>query len=240
MLLYFCGVNEMNLWMFSFGGGNETSFSRFEEYLPEHIKLRTFSLPGKGARIKEPQLRNLYLIVDEHFDQIRESLNTPFAFYGHSMGTYVAHLLIQRLRDEGLPLPLHAFLTSKVAPSLNKDLKRSLLDDNTFISRLKTLKGMPDFILNNEDMLRIFLPIIRNDFYAIDTYRYRKALPYPVDLSVFCGSEEAVDDSTLSAWQEETSGNFHFKRYEGAHFWIFNHLPELCTYISQTLDNYRK
>jgi len=229
----------MNLWMFSFGGGNETSFSRFEDHLSGSIRLRTFSLPGKGARMKEPQLRNLYLIVDEHFEQIKADLSTPFAFYGHSMGTYVAHLLIQRLRDEGLPLPVHAFLTSKVAPSLNKDLKRSLLDDSTFISRLKALKGMPDFILENEELLQIFLPIIRNDFYAIDTYKYRSSQPYPVDLSVFCGTEEAVGDETLTAWQQETSGKFHFERFLGAHFWIFDHLPALCGYIQRTLDTYR-
>lgn len=232
-------MKTIDLWMLSFGGGNETSYVKFGDYLPSHIRMVTFELPGKGRRIREPQLKNLHLIVDEHFEQIRERLqkNQPYAIYGHSMGTYVGHLLIQRIRDEKLPLPVHAFFTSKVAPSRNVDLKRSFYTDEEFVERLKTLQGMPESILQNEELLRIFLPTIRNDFYAIDTYRYRPASPYPVDLSVFCGSEEPVSDDDLLAWQKETSGVMHFKRFPGAHFWIFDHLPELCRHISETLEN---
>jgi medium-chain acyl-[acyl-carrier-protein] hydrolase len=228
-------VKTIDLWMLSFGGGNETSYVKFGDYLPKEIQMRTFTLPGKGARLKEPALRNIHLIVDEHFEQIKAHVHRPYAIYGHSMGTYVGHLLIHRLREAGLPLPLHAFFTSKVAPSRNTDLKRSFMSDDEFISRLKQLKGMPDAILLNDELLRIFLPTLRNDFYAIDTYRYRAMPPYPVPLSVFCGTEEQVPDDTLTDWQKETTGQFTFRRYPGAHFWIFDHLPDICRHIQHTL-----
>ena len=221
--------------MLSFGGGNETSYVKFGDHLPKEITIRTFTLPGKGARLKEPPLRNLHLIVDEHFEQIKHHVHRPYALYGHSMGTYVSHLLIHRLKEAGLPLPRHAFLTSKVAPSRNTDLKRSFMSDEEFIAKLRQLKGMPDAILSNDELLRIFLPTLRNDFYAIDTYRYRPMAPYAVPLSVFCGTEEQVPDDTLTDWQKETTESFHFRRFEGAHFWIFDHLPALCGHIQQTL-----
>jgi surfactin synthase thioesterase subunit len=109
------------------------------------------------------------------------------------------------------------------------------MSDDEFISRLKQLKGMPDAILSNDELLRIFLPTLRNDFYAIDTYRYRAMPPYPVPLSVFCGTEEQVPDDTLTDWQKETTGQFTFRRYPGAHFWIFDHLPDICRHIQHTL-----
>jgi surfactin synthase thioesterase subunit len=224
--------------MLSFGGGNETSYARFQPLLSPTINMKTFTLPGKGRRLKEPQLRNIHLITDEHLEQIKGHIKSPYALYGHSMGTYVGHLLIHQLAKHNLPLPVHAFFTSKVAPSKNIDHKRSLLPNHEFIHRLKKLKGLPDAILESEEMLNIFLPIIKNDFYAIDTYKYKKEKPYPVDLSIMCGTEEAVPDEALLAWAEETSGAFHFKRFSGQHFWIFNHLTELCNYISETLAKY--
>lgn len=230
-------LTKPTLYLFSFGGGNAASFAKLQERLEPTIHTRTFEMPGKGKRIKEPMLRNLHLMVQEHLEQLDPLPNPPYAFFGHSMGCYVAHLLIQQLQKQGKPLPQHVFYSSKVAPSRNYDKKRSLLSDEEFVEKLRILKGMPDAILENPELLRIFLPMVRNDFYAIDTYRYRPGPPYPVDMSVFCGSEEVVDDQELLDWKKEHTGKFHFERRPGHHFWLFNELDWLGSYILRTLGH---
>lgn len=231
-------MKNISLFMLPFGGGNETSYQKFEQHLDPHIKMINGEAPGKGRRIKEPLLKNMYLIADAYFDQFASQIKEPYAVYGHSMGAYIGHLLIQRIHEEKLPLPVHFFVTSKIAPSRNYNKKRSIYTNDQFVQHLKDLKGMPDAILNNDELLNIFLPIIRNDFDAIDQYKYRAREPYPVDMTMICGSHEDVPDDQLTDWKKETSGNFVFERWEGHHFWIFDHLPALCERINQTLARY--
>lgn len=224
--------------MFPFGGGNETSYQKFEQFLDKKITLQNAEAPGKGRRIKEPLLKNIYLIADAYFDQFKSRIKEPYAVYGHSMGAYLAHLFIQRVQDERLPLPKHIFITSKIAPSKNYNKKRSIYTNEQFIKHLKDLKGMPDAILENDELLSIFLPIIRNDFDALDNYKYKAREPYPVDMTVICGNREEVPEEQVSAWKNETSGKFTLETWEGYHFWIFDHLPELCKRINETLEQY--
>jgi len=231
-------MKDFQLFMLPFGGGNETSYAKFETYLDRKIRMVTAEAPGKGRRIREPLLKNLYLIAEEYYRQFKPQIKGPYAIYGHSMGAYVAHIITQRIMEDKLPLPAHIFLTSKVAPSRNYNKKRSIMTNEQFIAHLKQLKGMPDAILENEELLQIFLPMIRTDFDAIDNYKYIGGKPYPVDMTALCGENEAVDDEDITDWQKETSGTFYFRRYPGDHFWIFDQLPELCGLINETLEKY--
>lgn len=231
-------MKRFQLFMLPFGGGNETSYAKFEPYLDPAIQMINGEAPGKGRRIKEPLLKNLYLIAEEYYKQFKPQIREPYAIYGHSMGAYLAHLITQRIQEDKLPLPKHLFLTSKIAPSRNYNKKRSLMTNDEFVAHLKELKGMPEAVLNNEELLQIFLPVIRSDFDAIDTYKYIPQQPYPVDMTVICGTREDVPDDQLTDWKKETSGNFRFERWEGDHFWIFDHIPQLCALINQTLSNY--
>lgn len=231
-------MKDFTLFMFPFGGGNETSYQKFEQYLDKKINIVNGEAPGKGRRIKEPLLKNIYLIADEYFEQFKSKVKEPYAVYGHSMGAYLGHLFIQRIMDEGLPLPKHFFVTSKIAPSKNYNKKRSIYTNEQFIKHLKDLKGMPDAILENDELLSIFLPIIRNDFDALDNYKYRAHKPYPVDMTVICGTKEDVAEELVSSWSLETSARFTLETWEGHHFWIFDHLPDLCQRINSTLSEY--
>lgn len=231
-------MKDFKLLMLPFGGGNETSYSKFENYLDPKISMINAEAPGKGRRIKEPLLKNLYLIAEEYYRQFKPAINGNYALYGHSMGAYLAHIITQRIHEDKLPLPKHIFLTSKIAPSRNYNKKRSIMTNDQFIAHLKELKGMPDAILRNEELLQIFLPMIRTDFDAIDNYKYLKGKAYPVDMSTFCGSNENVEDEDITDWKKETSGSFEFRRFTGDHFWIFDHLPELCGFINETLAEY--
>jgi medium-chain acyl-[acyl-carrier-protein] hydrolase len=230
-------VSKPTLFMFSFGGGNAASYLKLIEALEAEFRCVAFEMPGKGSRIKEPLLRNLHQITEEHYQQMQGQLEGPFAFYGHSMGCYVAHLLMRRLRDEVKPLPYGAVLTSKVAPVHHYDKKRSILTDAEFSEKLRELHGMPEGILNNPELLGIFLPMVRNDFYAIDTFRHRVAEPYPVPLSVMCGTEEQVPDVQLTDWQHESSLPIRFERRPGHHFWIFEELEWLAKHIKTQLKH---
>jgi surfactin synthase thioesterase subunit len=221
-----------------FGGGNESSYARLREMLNPRIDMMSFEIAGHGKRMREPLAKNLHVIVEDILHQFRPKIKGPFAIFGHSMGAYLGHLLTHRLMDENLPLPKHLLLSSKIAPSMHKSRKRSLYTDEEFVVHLKDLKGMPDAILNDAEMLSIFLPIIRADFEALDNYRYQRRAPYPVPLTVMAGTRENVPEENIQKWAAETNSSFRNERFEGDHFWIFDKARGLCDLINETLGNY--
>ena len=107
-----------------FAGGNEYAYQKFKPFLPAHIEMLTPTLPGKGNRMGETQLRTIEQVVGEVFLQVKDRLLAPYAIYGHSLGAYVGHLLVHRLIKEKKSLPEHLFFSGKEAPSLHHDRRR--------------------------------------------------------------------------------------------------------------------
>ncbi|MCZ2443861.1 MAG: alpha/beta fold hydrolase [Flavobacteriales bacterium] len=215
----------LNLFLFPFGGGNETSYTRIIQLLHPSVRVITGEGAGKGRRSKEPLLRNLYQMADDFYEQYLPELKEPYVFFGHSMGAYLAYLTAIRIQDEKRIRPKHLILSSKIAPLRHYNKKRALLTNEAFIAHLKELEGMPDAILSNRELLEHFLPIIRADFDALDQYKYFPSSPLDIPISLFCGTQEQVPDEWMTDWKKETTGPFHFERITGGHFWLFDH-PE--------------
>lgn len=222
-----------NLFIFPFGGGNETSYARITQLLHPSIHIISGESPGKGRRNKEPLLKNLYRMADVFFEQYAQQVDENSIFLGHSMGAYLAYLMAIRLRDEKHTLPKHLVLSSKIAPSRHFNKKRMLLTDDEFIKHLKELEGMPDAILSNAELLTLFLPIIRADFDALDQFKYIPTTPLPIPITLFCGNRENVPDEWLTDWNKETTDCFDFKRISGGHFWLFDNPDPLIQCIHQ-------
>lgn len=231
-------MKKFQLLMLPFGGGNAMSYTKFQSYLPSWIEIKTYDTAGRGTKIKQAPHKNLYSMADEFFDQFKKDMQAPFAIFGHSMGTYLTHLITERIIEEKLPSPSHIFISSKTAPHLNYNKKRSLLNDAEFVEMLNRLQGMPEHILKDEAMLKLFLPLIRSDFYAIDNYKYLKSTPYNIPMTLFAGTDENVPDEEFLAWKEQCAGEMDFYRFEGGHFWLLNHTEKLCNFIADKLAKY--
>jgi len=75
-----------------------------------------------------------------------------------------------RLERAGTP-PAHLFASGRRAPSRYREEHVHLGDDNAIIAELIRLSGTESSILGDEELLRMVLPAIRNDYRAAETYR---------------------------------------------------------------------
>lgn len=230
---------EINLFCFPFAGGSKYSYHKYLRYTNDIVKIVPLEYPGRGARIDEDLLKNIEEIVEDVYSNIKNKINQPYAFYGHSMGAAIAYLLTKKIIDDDFSPPLHLFLTGRGGPSSNfSDPPKYLLPKKEFIRELMKMGGSPDEVLNSKEVMSFFEPIIRADFQALETYKYKETLPFDIPISVMIGREENIVLGDAQSWQKETSREVEIKLFPGNHFFINDYPFEIMQLILEKLSSY--
>lgn len=214
---------QMRLFCFPYAGGNASVFRTWPDYLSDDIEVCAVQLPGRSQRMKEPPFTHLPhlvnalvpILVDEYLEQ-------PFALFGHSMGAIIAFEVARALHQRYGLLPERLFVSARRAPQV--PLTRPLLHQlppAEFADALRNLGGTPDSVLENAELLKLFLPMLRADFTLTETYMYDRDAPLPCPLSAFGGTfDPLVSHDSLEAWRTQTREAFKLRMFTGGHFFI--------------------
>ncbi|WP_106795020.1 thioesterase II family protein [Aquimarina sp. Aq78] len=212
-----------------FAGGNKYSFKNISEFMSKDFEWITVELPGRGARFKERLLDEISVMVQDIFEQIyRHIKNEPYLIYGHSMGTLLGYELTKLLIQKNMRLPICLFFTGRGAPGAVSKKEISSLPEDLFWKEINEMGGLPKEILQHQDLLSLYYPILKSDFKAIENYTYYKIKkPLPVPLFVCMGKDEIgqredkVSLDKIKKWNEETELPQIIQFLEGDHFFIF-------------------
>lgn len=221
-----------------FAGGNKYSYREFVEKAPSFLNLITLDYPGRGTRMREPLPVDIEALAHDLYTQVAPLVGEDkYAIYGHSLGGLMAYLLTRKLIENGHQAPSHIFITGTTGPSAlsRSEKKRHLLNKEDFIKEVRDLDGMPEEILNNEELLYYFEPILRSDFKISENYIYEEKPPLDIPITVVTGTEEDMEMEDIQLWQKETSHIIDFKRLPGKHFFIFQHAFRIVEIISRKL-----
>ncbi len=227
---------KVQLFALPFAGGSKYSYNSFKNKFPGFIDFIPLELPGRGERMVEPLIDSMEAMTNDVFEQIKDRLDKPYAFYGHSMGTLLAYLLTHKIKSMGLPTPLHLIVTGCGGPSSEeKEKERHKLSKSDFKKKLNEYGGSPKEILDNDDLFEFFEPIIRNDFKAVETYEYKKTEPLSTPITVMVGLSEKVTEEETKLWEIETTEHVSIRKFPGGHFFIYDHIHDLVKIISRCI-----
>lgn len=204
--------------------GAEPGLYRDWPDLPEGVDLICAQLAGRAARRRTPPLTSLDAIVAELADHIAPLLDRPFAFFGHSMGGWVAYELARALQARGLPLPFHMVLSGSLPIMINRMppyVHRMTLEDLT--RELRVLGGTPDVLLNDPAVMALYQPAIQADFEAFEAHVHRHSTALPVEVSLWA----AVDDprvpvELMPLWRDLFGPPSRENLFEGGHMFILD------------------
>ncbi len=225
---------RVRLFCVPFAGGNAYSYKDLQGHLAGFIELVALELPGRGRRFDEPLLTCLDEMVADLHAQIHSQWNGSCALYGHSMGGRLAALVARRMLQEGRATPLHLIVSSCPAPSAVRRRRRHLLPRDEFVSMLYQMDCPPE-VLQNEELMEVFEPVLRADFEANDTFQHISQTPLHVPITAMLGTSEETTREEVLKWQEETTTELSVQEFDGGHFFIFDHLPALGRIISEAL-----
>lgn len=227
---------RMRLFCLSYAGGGASAYRNWLRRSSESLDIVAVQLPGRENRMAEPLLTSMEDLVTQVSKEIAQALDRPFAIFGHSLGARVAFEVIRELRRCGQPLPSHLFVSGSRSPEIPEPRPLHHLGDDDFVRELRRFSGTPQVILQNEELMELFLPILRADFTIDETYRYTVAPPLPVSIIAFHGSDD--DEATLEemeGWQRHTASNFRLRTIRGGHFFIQDAWRDVLDDICETL-----
>jgi medium-chain acyl-[acyl-carrier-protein] hydrolase len=229
---------RLRLVCFPHAGGSASTYRLWPAALPADVEVWSVKLPGRAARMAEPPMVSMEALLEQLTSAIPPLFDRPFDFFGHSMGTVAAFELTRRLRQLGAPLPSRLFLSGRRAPHVGEPnpLIHTLSHD-ALVERLRRMGGTSEAIFNEPDLLAMFLPALRADLQAVETWTYRDEAPLDVPIVAAGGLDDALaGESALEGWRQHTSAGFELHRFPGGHFYLHEG-PELLALLHRTLTS---
>lgn len=168
-------------------------------------------------------------------DAIDSQLDSAYIFLGCSFGSLLAYALTQDIRRRARPLPLRLLVISHGAPGWSPPPTMSHLSDGAFIADLQNrYEAIPAPILADPEVLAMFLPVLRADVMALETYRPSREDPLPLPIDAWYGTlDKTLSREGVAAWSTHTTANFALHAWPAGHF--FQKDPRLIRSLRELL-----
>lgn len=234
---------HFRLFCFPHAGGGASAFGGWPRWLPARVEVVSVQLPGREERLRAPNFSQLDLLLSALTNALQPYLDLPFAFFGHSLGGWLAFYLARKFRRDGLRQPVHMFVSGCRAPQLeSKYPPIHALSSSLFLQELQQrYNSIPAIIWNEPEILRVLLPVLRADFVLFETIQYHHEAPLDCPISAYGGQGDAtISEAEILAWRSQTEASFSVEMIPGDHFFLKSNAPallyRLCSEIRPYLD----
>jgi medium-chain acyl-[acyl-carrier-protein] hydrolase len=213
---------SLRVFCIPYAGGSADIYRAWQRWFPEQIDICLVHLPGRGTRVREEPFTQLTPLVKSIAAHIGGEIKVPYVLYGHSMGALLSFELARELLSRHRNAPAHIFVSGCRAPQWPKTGPPTFnLPHDKFIGELKRLNGTPKMVLDDPELMEVFLEILRADFEVVDTYKYCTGERFSCPITVYGGlQDERISVESCHAWQEQTSASCKVQMFEGDHFFI--------------------
>lgn len=224
---------------FPHAGGSASFYFPLSQALAPAIDVHVIQYPGRQDRNREPLVDNVPELADRVFEDLRQLADEgrPLTLFGHSMGATVAFETARRLTAAGYPAPARFFASARRAPSRTRHEQVHKRDDDGIVAQLRRLSGTDSRVLGNEEIMRLAMPAIRNDYKAVETYRADAGVRIDSPVTVLVG--DADPTTTLDeaeAWRDHTTRDVEIQIFPGGgHFYLADRPAEVLDAIKRRM-----
>lgn len=218
--LYQQGDRPRDIWVICpFAGSSLSAFKSWmsldKKTLPDEFLVMLATYPGRDHRMQERPLTSITELASdisdalmEWIDQKQLPIDAQILLCGHSMGAQVAFEVCQKFENYyGAQSPIKKLILSAChAPHIESRRKLSLLNNDDFINQLIDIGCGNPILQQNSELLSMFLPMLRSDFYATDNYSNQaspeKRLRHTPCVLVFGERDPEASESEVAAWYD--------------------------------------
>jgi acyl transferase domain-containing protein/surfactin synthase thioesterase subunit/NADPH:quinone reductase-like Zn-dependent oxidoreductase len=228
---------RLRVFCIPFLGGMASVFSPWARRLPPDVELQALQLPGRPPRHKEKPHAEFQALVDALLQALSTRIDVPYVIYGHSLGALVGFGLAHALRAAGAPMPRHLFLAAYPAPHLHNPLADiGGLPDADFIQALERLRGIPEQVSSDPELLAVFLPSLRAELALLNSYVHVARVPLDVPTTLLGGaSDHLVSRGEIEGWRQHLAGAVASREIDGGHFFLRESEQEVMDTLLATL-----
>lgn len=215
------GSQTLTLVCFPHAGGGLGRYRGWRDQLPDGVELVLPELPGREGRLFDEPLPDVASVSRYAMHGLAERIegSERLAIAGISYGALVAYDMAARLEASGKKIEA-VFAASQRAPTTRLPaINWRSMEDARLLAELVEIGGLSPDLEVEEELLELFLPVIRAELHASETYLRpdtHDRLRCPV--FVYHGEQDAaIPASSAAAWREETD-RFSWRSLEAAHF----------------------
>jgi surfactin synthase thioesterase subunit len=223
---------------FPYAGGAAVAYYGWAALLAPDIELVSMQYPGRGRLAHMPACKRVGDIVEVVYATVLTLSDVPLYVFGHSMGAIIAFEVVRRLRSRGQMLPKALFVSACGAPQLSPGDRMALhrLPDEEFLACLIRYGGIRQEILLTPEIIAFFMPLLRADMTAFETWRYEPQRPLAIPIVAMGGDQdETIGEARLQAWRGLTDARFECRVMPGGHFYFQDQLAAMMDMIHRVV-----
>jgi len=229
-----------NLFCIPYAGGvAKLIYNGWREFLGHQVNIIPMDLAGHGSRMKDPFYYNIKEAVSDLFTIAENYLNgDPYAVYAHSMGTIMAYELVLKIEKQGLNPPSAVFLSGRYTPDYRYQKDNIyLMNDEDFLAEVYKIGGISREMLDYPELIKYFLPILRNDYAITQEYTMSEFRKLNTDIIFLYSDQDSYlpDIEAARQWQRFSAGQFKLYEFQGGHFFINEQKKEVCRVIHENI-----
>lgn len=228
---------KLKLFCIPFAGASAQAYYKWNPYLPDFVELCPVELAGRGELMKQKMYESIDEAVENVYDAILPLIDdSPYALFGHSMGSIIVYELAHTIAEKNVRQPLQLFFSGHNGPHMLRNEQMHLLPDDSFVAEIVKLGGLPPQIVADDELMNIFMPIIRQDVKNLETYVYKERLKkLTVETAVFFGRQDKIGYAEMTSWRQHVESGCRIYGFDGGHFFITEQPHQVVQTISEAL-----
>jgi surfactin synthase thioesterase subunit len=220
---------------FAHAGGGPMAFRHWAAPLAPDIELWSVTLAGRAARRGEPFAREWTPLVDELATAVDESVASPLALFGHSLGALLAFEVARELSRRGRDLT-RLVVSGRAAPDGSQSYAVPETDEELLRHVDALYGGVPDAVRAAPELLDYFVPILRADLELARAYAFEPGAPLRCPITGLTGSDDpAVTWEQVQPWSRQAVAGFDARMFPGGHFYFEREEPAVLEAIRESL-----